>query len=225
MLAKQLLSHRFAFFDVDDTLISVKSMLSFQDFWYQQFPDPLGERAYLSDLQTHMHADACWAHLNRLYYSHFAGRNINQVRRIAQLWFEKMRSELPHFYHENVLRRLQQHQADGDEAVFVSGSFRQLLEPIARELGVRHILAINLQTQGDICTGDIMPPQTIGEGKATAVRSFLTQSDAKASECFAYGDDISDLPMLKLVGNAKVVDGGRGLATKARHYGWELIKP
>ncbi|MDO3384427.1 HAD-IB family hydrolase [Gilvimarinus sp. SDUM040013] len=216
---------RYAFFDVDDTLISVKSMLSFQDFWYQKYPDPEKEAAYRNDLTTHMQPNACWSHLNRLYYSHFSGRKESQIRQVSNLWFERMRSEMPHFYHENVLRRLKNHQARGEIPVFVSGSFTQLLEPIAIELEVQHILAINLKTIDGICTGETLAPQTIAEGKATAVRDFLAKREVLASTCFAYGDDISDLPMLKLVGTAKVVAGGRGLKSVAINNGWELINP
>lgn len=216
---------KFAFFDVDDTVISVKSMLSFQDFWYRQFPDRERELAYRNDLKTHMRPNACWAHLNRLYYRHFAGRPMHQVKNVAQQWFKTMRHDLPHFYHQNVLQRLKQHQFRGETPVFVSGSFRQLLEPIAQELRIEHILAINMKTRDGICTGEIHTPQTIGEGKATAISRFLQEQETSPELCFAYGDDISDLPMLKLVGTARVVTGGRGLAEEAVNHGWELVNP
>lgn len=216
---------RFAFFDVDDTLISVKSMLSFQDYWYQQYPSPAAERAYRVDLATHLHPNACWAELNRLYYSHFKGRSHQQLLDAAEGWYHKVREQEAHFYHPNVVARLQQHQARGETPVFVSGSFTQLLKPIAIELKVKTVLAINLIMENGICTGDIDSPQTIGEGKAEAVRQFLQEQQSHSAACFAYGDDISDLPMLKLVGTATVVAGGRRLTDEAHNRGWEVLQP
>jgi phosphoserine phosphatase len=53
--------------------------------------------------------------------------------------------------------------------------------------------------------------QTIGQGKARAVEGFWDRVGADARNSFAYGDDISDLPMLEAVGVPIVVAEGRGL--------------
>jgi phosphoserine phosphatase len=74
-------------------------------------------------------------------------------------------------------------------------------------------------------TGVIHPPQTIGQGKADAVRDFLAKMGYAAADCHAYGDDISDLPMLDAVGHPVVVAGGRGLATHAASVGWPVLSP
>ena len=42
MTALPTLTQEYVFFDVDDTLISIKSMLSFQIFWYQRTGDDEG---------------------------------------------------------------------------------------------------------------------------------------------------------------------------------------
>ncbi len=213
----------YAFFDVDDTLISVKSMLSFQEFWYQKYPDPEAERRYLADLRAQLHPGACWALLNRVYYSHFAGRSEAAVIEAGQQWFEQLRSAEPGFFHGQVVEELVEHSRRGRPAVFVSGSFPALLEPIAKVLGVELILAIRLEVQNGFYTGDILPPQTIGEGKADAIRQFLAERQVSAANCYAYGDDVSDLPMLKAVGYPVVVAGGRGLEAQAREFGWRVI--
>lgn len=215
----------YAFFDVDDTLISVKSMLSFQAFWYDQTGDELGRVSYEQDLRKHLHSGASWEFLNRLYYRHFAGREPERVAALGQAWFEQQRkSELP-FYHARPLAELEMHQRQGCEVVFVSGSFPALLEPIARELGVFHILSTRMAVEGGRYTGEILSPQTIGSGKAEAIGEFLSQRQCSPESCFAYGDDISDLPMLRAVGQPTVVSGGRELEARARAMGWRVIAP
>lgn len=213
------------FFDVDDTLISVKSMLSFQDFWYEQTGDFEGQDAYHQDLKKHWHPEACWSFLNRLYYRHFADRAVREVIDRGHQWFVRTKAESAPFYHPGPLSELRAHQREGRAVVFVSGSFPALLQPIARELGVEHMLATRLEVKDGRYTGEILPPQTIGDGKAAAVRGFLKTHGLAPDHCYAYGDDISDLPMLESVGRPTVVTGGRALEAKARELGWRMIAP
>lgn len=215
----------FVFFDVDDTLISVKSMLSFQEYWYQVSNDPAGETHYREDLRKHMHDHACWSFLNRLYYRHFAGRSELDVIRRGKEWFVWARAQHPNFYHLPVVEELRAHQRAGREVVFVSGSFSALLKPIADELGVRRILCIQLEVNNGRYTGEIKPPQTIGDGKVEALQQLLAEQGVAADACYAYGDDLSDLPMLKAVGEPVVIGGGRGLESHAREYGWRVVQP
>ena len=224
--SKEVLPKRsFAFFDVDDTLISVKSMLSFQEFWYRACNDSAGEARYRNDLREHVHEHACWRFLNRLYYQHFAGRAELDVIRRGKEWFVWASEQQPDFYHVPVVEELRAHQRAGREVVFVSGSFPALLKPIGDELSVRHILCTQMEVNDGRYTGEILPPQTIGEGKVVALQQFLAKQGVSADACYAYGDDLSDLPMLKAVGEPVVVGGGRGLEPHARAHGWRVVQP
>lgn len=218
-------SRRFAFFDVDDTLISAKSMFSFQDFWYAQ--PGLQDEAQL--FQTHMarlRADgATREELNYAYYTHFTGRRPEEVEAVAAAWFQDLRERTPDLLHMPVVERLKQHQSDGVPAVFVSGSFPALLAPCAALLDVEYMLCTNMEISGGLFSGKILPPQTIGAGKATAIRSFLEEQDARSEDCFAYGDDISDLSMLQAVGTAVAIGGHPGLEKAASENGWEILSP
>lgn len=215
----------YAFFDVDDTLISVKSMLSFQTFWYEQTGDESGRLAYERDLRRYLHPDASWEFLNRLYYRHFAGRESGHVDALGRAWFERQRRSVSPFYHAGPRSELEMHQRRGREIVFVSGSCPALLRPIAKDLGVSHILATRLEVRAGRYTGEILPPQTIGAGKAHVIGEFLRARQCAPEWCYAYGDDVSDLAMLKAVGHPTVVSGGRKLEAKARAMGWRVITP
>lgn len=218
-------SCNFAFFDVDDTLIDVKSMLSFQVFWYASRPDDGERERYLRDIEQHLHERASWEELNRRYYHYFAGRKVVEVEQAGQAWFRWQTESRDDFFHSGTLAELRWHQKEGREPVFVSGSFPALLQPVADQLGVRQILATRMEVAGDSYTGEILPPQTIGTGKAEAIRMFLGAVGGNSEDCYAYGDDISDLPMLQAVGHPRVVSGGRGLVECARERGWTVIPP
>lgn len=100
-----------------------------------------------------------------------------------------------------------------------------LLAPLATELGVAHCLCTSLVLDGQgRLTGAIGQPQTIGRGKAEALRFFLRQHGVSAHDCYAYGDDLSDLPMLEAVGRAVAVGNDRGLAELAGTRGWAHLQ-
>lgn len=213
----------YAFFDVDETLISLKSMLSFQDYWYEQTADEAGRLCYQQDMHRYLSKGVSREFLNRLYYRHFAGRDPEQVVELARRWLSHNKHLNPAFYHPKPLAELRAHQRQGSPVVFVSGSFPALLEPIAEDLGVADVLATQLEVVAGRYSGELIPPQTIGEGKATAIRAFLSQRGVEPGRCFAYGDDVSDLPMLYTVGQPTVVSGSRELEARAKALDWRVI--
>lgn len=214
---------RFAFFDVDGTLISLKSMLSFQDYWLDGTGDAHERAAFQADFAALKHSGAPREELNRAYYRHFAGRPVDVVAERASGWFAQLDPVC--LWHRPVVSHLRRHQAEGCEAVFVSGSFPALLAPLAQALGVRHILAARLEQQDGRYTGILLPPQTIGSGKADAITAFLAAEGARPEHCHAYGDDISDRPMLEVVGHAHVVRGDAELEALAERRGWPVVDP
>ncbi|WP_020593052.1 HAD family hydrolase [Kiloniella laminariae] len=215
----------YAFFDVDDTLINVKSMFSFQDYWYSLVSTPEEQEAFGTEMGRLRAENAPWEILNRRYYSYFAGRSVSQVADCAEQWFLHLERTVEDLFHTAIIEKLGQHQAKGDVPVFVSGSFPAALAPSARRFGVEHILATTMEVTEGRYTGEILPPQTIGAGKAEAVAGFLAKTQVPATACYAYGDDISDLPMLEAVGHPFVVSGGRGLEEHARKVGWPVLSP
>ena len=216
---------RYAFFDIDDTIICDKSMFSFIKQYFKSLPNYNLEIEFNERLENLIKNDADWSLANQIYYSYFKHFLISDVESVAQQWFLTHSVDKTAFYHRNITHILRQHQQEGTECVFVSGSFRELLQPIADDLGVEHILSINLERDGDRYTGNIIPPQTIGQGKADAIHQFLAAHGGNAKDCYAYGDDISDVPMLEAVGNPRAVAGGRRLEAYAKDKEWPIIQP
>lgn len=219
----------YAFFDVDGTLLSLKSMLSFQEFyfrWEHRGEEGLGGAKWEEFLSRF----AAWERqgrdrlfLNREFYRSFRGREPGAVRAVAEEWFEHQKQRRPGLMIASTLRVLRAHQERGQHPVFVSGSLTEILQPLARELGVRHNLATCLEVRQGRYTGEIEGRQMIGPGKAEAVRAFLDRQGTSAAECFAYGDDITDVPMLESVGHPVAVIGDPRLAEQARHRQWAVL--
>lgn len=70
------------------------------------------------------------------------------------------------------------------------------------------MLAAEPAIESGVLTGELVGPPMIGEGKRRAVRALLARRPAiDPGDCHAYGDHVSDLPMLQEVGHPTVVGG------------------
>ncbi|NRB37220.1 MAG: HAD-IB family hydrolase [Pseudomonadales bacterium] len=213
-----------AFFDVDETLISVKSMLSFQKFYYQQTGIDFFMERYVSYQAFYQDFEIASqtrprAELNKAYYQSFYGREMAIIQRCCWQWFEQQTTEL---WIEPGVRLLQHYQDAGMEVVLVSGSFIELLAPIAQALNADNIIATQLEVHQGQYSGQIIGPPCIGKGKEDRIKAYCQSRDIDLQDCVAVGDDISDFPMLDLVGKAHVIEGNLELMRIAKFRGWQV---
>lgn len=213
-----------AFYDVDDTLINIKSMFHFYQFWAEE--NNLVNQKELFDSQFSVVARKLVSReeLNRSYYRFFKGVPLLSIEQSAERWFKKTFSDTEIFI-GYTLRSVLAHRALGNNVVFVSGSMVPLLKPIAQLLGITDILCTKLVTdRSGVVTGEITDTQTIGEGKAIAIRQFSLEKNINLSTSFAYGDDVSDIPMLASVGHPVCIGEGTALSHYALENSWEIIR-
>lgn len=221
------MNRAYAFFDVDGTLIHGKSMFAFHDFWYRQWPEGgAGNRHEHEDVSAILNSlvvsGAPRELINRRYYEFFAGRSVAGVTACAQAWADQVLGQ-PDFFIPEVVARLESLRDAGLEPVFVSGSFVEVLNPIAKALDVKYILASRLANDGRKYNGRLAGTQTIGVGKAVAVKRFLADQEVASAHCHALGDDVSDVPMLEAVGHPTAVIGDPELAMVAAIRGWTTL--
>lgn len=217
---------RYAFFDVDETLIGIKSMFSFRDFYLHWTLGVEQGAAAQKHVQTQVQEQVARGlertEINRLFWESFRGFEQTDVQQAAYAWHQQVRQQ-PKYFIQQALDALRRHQQEGTEPVFVSGSCIDILMPLATELGVKTLLANRLEVEQGRFTGKLLPPQTIGAGKHQAMVDFLEESDALACDCYAYGDHLSDLPLLETVGYPRVVAGNDDLMSIALHRGWPVL--
>lgn len=223
------MTKKFLFCDVDETLISVKSMFSFHEYWFNNWlPTQCDERQReYEDINAIMRAlnrhGTTRKELNRRYYEFFAGRSAVEIKACAEEWFTHVSANTPNFWVTESCNEMRHLRAQGYEPVFVSGSLTEILQPIARSLGIEHILATKLTLSREHFNGRIIPPQMVGTGKATSITMFLAQHDVAGAECAAMGDDGSDIPMLESVGHPIAIVGDPVLSAEATRRGWPRI--
>ncbi|MFI5966514.1 HAD family hydrolase [Streptomyces asoensis] len=208
---------RLVFSDVDETLTAVKSMFDFLTYYFRGTRGPRGARLAADvrgDLARRTSAGAPREAMNRRYYRAWAGEPAARVAELAQAWYAE-RSRDPGFYLAATRRALQLHRDAGDTVILVSGSFPAVLAPIAAEVGATRLLCSVPGTRDGVLTGRLVGEPCIGEAKRAAVRDALRRRpDVEAARCYAYGDHLSDLPMLAEVGHPVIVGGSADLTAR-----------
>ncbi|MFH9010544.1 HAD family hydrolase [Streptomyces sp. NPDC017943] len=211
-----------AFFDVDGTLTTETTLFRFLEYRFAAEGRPA--QAYREErqrLRAMTEAGVCRSRTNRAYFASYARLSAAYVEELAGDWF---RSELETggFLHGSAVAELRRHQAAGEPVVFVSGSFPALLAPLARLLGVDAVLATEPEIVLGHYTGDAALTM-IGGSKADALRSWCAGHGVDPAATTAYGDHVSDLPMLRAAGRGVVVGGDRELRAIAAREGWRLL--
>ena len=86
------------------------------------------------------------------------------------------------------------HRAKGHTIVVASSALPFQVEPLARELGVDHVLCTRLEERDGVLTGEVDGPILWGPGKAAAVKEFAARARTSIStKSFAYGNGTEDL--------------------------------
>ena len=99
---------------------------------------------------------------------------------------------------DDVVARLQWHQSQGHRTLFVSASMRAYLDPLARLLGVDHVLCTDVVAEGERYTDRLAGGNCRGEEKQRRLQQWLTEEGLRDVPLWAYGDSKSDQPMLDM---------------------------
>ncbi len=213
---------RAAFFDVDETLIAVKSMFSFLEYHWSRLGRPPGDyhevRARFARAAA---GTTSREQANREYYRLYAGQDATMVAGHGESW---LRRELARgrLFVEPVLADLRRYRSAGTAVVLVSGSFPAVLDPLARYVDATAVLCSVPEIVDGRYTGALVRPM-IGAHKAQAVRRFAEVRGLPLDACAGYGDHGSDLELLTAVGHPVVVGEDPVLTAHARRYGWPRL--
>jgi HAD superfamily hydrolase (TIGR01490 family) len=217
-----------AFFDVDNTLTRGTAIFRFLAYWYAARGRPahhaVRERQRLKAMTA---AGVGREETNRAYFQLLAGAPAAEIARLAGDWF---RAELAQggLFHEPVLDALHAHRENGELVVLVSGSFPAVLLPVLEHVGAHHLLCTEpeISPVAAAYTGRLAdrPHQPmIGRAKADAVRELAAAHSLDLAASTAYGDHVSDAPLLSVTGRGVIVGTDPDLSRLAAHHGWHRL--
>ena len=121
---------------------------------------------------------------------------------------------------------VQEHLDSGALVALVTATNSFVTGPIARELGIHHLIAtIPAQADGHF-TGKPRGMPSFREGKITRVGDWLESMGlwwGSFDKSLFYSDSLNDLPLLEIVTNPVAVDPDDTLRAHAQAHGWPVI--
>jgi HAD superfamily hydrolase (TIGR01490 family) len=131
---------------------------------------------------------------------------------------------LPRVYPQ-MLDEVHRHQDEGRATFIVSAAGNDLVKALAGVLGMEGGIGTRWEVGPDgKYTGEMDGPFVYGKGKVEAMRRFAERHEIDLGASYAYSDSVSDLPMLRAVGHAVVVNPDADLLTIARQEGWQVMR-
>lgn len=216
---------RLALFDLDNTLLPIDSDHAWSEF--------LGE---VGAIDAHD-----YARRNDAFYEQYKAGTlvIEDYLRFAlaplaahprtQLddWHRRFMAEriAPHLAHDarELVRR---HTDVGDLCAVVTATNEFVTAPIAAAFGIEHLIAVQLERDGERFTGRHAGTPSFREGKIVRVLEWLDGLGLpfdRFDESWFYSDSINDLPLLERVTHPVATNPDERLARIASARGWPVV--
>lgn len=114
------------------------------------------------------------------------------------------------------------HRAAGDVCVVLSASPHELVAVVADALGAHHGVGTRGEVHDGLYTGRLNGAFCHGAGKLARLEDHLGPVDL--DDATAYGDSLSDLPVLRACGHPVAVNPDRRLRAVAEAEGWPIVR-
>ncbi|MFK7988740.1 MAG: HAD family hydrolase [Sandaracinaceae bacterium] len=214
------MSQRAAFFDVDRTLLAINSGRRYVRWQVSEGRLGLRDMARMSYWTMQYTLGV----LDAPRVSRNAARTIEGIdeetyrARCADWVRREVIDQVTHEGRAEVARR----RDEGYVCALLTTSSPYIVDPIAEELEVAHVLSSQLAVREGRFTGHVVEPLCYGPGKVTRAEAWAAAHRVDLAASVFYTDSISDLPMLERVGEARVINPDPRLRRVASRRGWPV---
>jgi len=211
-----------AIFDLDNTLLDGDS-----DYLWGQFLAQQGrvDAAYYEKENQRFYDEYVAGTLDIFEFLEFSLKPLSQIEmaELKQL-HDKFMDECikPIITHKS--RDLIQHHIDqNDTLLIITATNLFITEPIAKELGIEHILATDPEIINMQYSGKVSGTPCFREGKVERLKVWLRKTGMNLADSYFYSDSHNDLPLLEMVVTPVAVDPDDTLRSHAKMKGWKII--
>lgn len=215
-----------ALFDLDQTLISGDSDV--------EWPKFLIRRGLLDSANfSSQHEYFCQRYLDGTLDLHaFLDFQLQPLTRFSRVELEALHAEYMEEHIRPMITQrarnlLAQHADKGDTLMIITATNRFITGPIAVELGVSHLIAVELEEdESGRFTGKTLGTLSFREGKVHRLKEWLQARGETLSSyegTFFYSDSHNDIPLLSYVTHPIAVDPDETLRAHASKQGWPII--
>ena len=208
-----------ALFDMDNTLLRVDTGMSWTKFLYRR-----------GELPPKMVAKAVyWSTLYKLAVLDMEAVFTKLCMDLEGDSEDEMIAKCDIWYREHIAREIapaarvaiEHHRQAGHLVVLATGSTCYAARPVARGVGIEHVLSSELEVQGGAFTGRASA-LCFGHHKVALAERWAERHGVDLAASFFYSDSYNDLPMLQRVGTAIAVNPDTRLRRHARARGWAV---
>jgi HAD superfamily hydrolase (TIGR01490 family) len=215
-----------AIFDLDHTLIPIDS-----DYEWGQFLCRTGavDAAAFARRNDEFFAQYQHGTLDPVEYLEFALGTLAQFPRaeLDAMHARFMQEVIQPALHPAALALVQRHHEHDDLVVIVTATNRYVTAPIAKALGVDHLIAAEPEEDASgRLTGKLLGEPTQGEGKVTHLRRWLQARGQKLEDFHSshfYSDSQNDIPLLSVVTHPVATNPNAKLLEYANNQGWPIL--
>jgi HAD superfamily hydrolase (TIGR01490 family) len=208
---------RAAFFDMDNTLLRVETGMSWVQFLYRRGelpPKMLAKAMYWQALYklAVLDMDTVFTRL----VEDLRGDSEAEMVAKCEIWY---RDHVAPQVAPAARVAIEHHRRSGHLIVLATGSTQYAARPVARGVGIEHVLSSELEVAAGVFTG--RPAAfCFGQHKVTLAERWAERHGVDLAASYFYSDSYNDLPMLERVGTAIAVNADARLRRHARRRGW-----
>ena len=140
-------------------------------------------------------------------------------RRVAELYESKLVKSI----RDGARRAIAHHQQRGHLCCLMTNASAQLSRLIKEELRLDGMICNHFEQVDGVLSGEPAQRLCFGEGKLRLAESIVEGSSIQLSDCYFYTDSYSDLPLLEMVGEPRVVTPDRKLRREANLRAWTIL--
>ncbi|MGQ0466982.1 MAG: HAD-IB family hydrolase [Sporichthyaceae bacterium] len=154
----------------------------------------------------------------------WAGRPVEEILALGEKLFSGgPGGTVGNLFHE-AWRLVRAHQNAGHTVVIATSATEMQVVPLARELGIEHVLCTRLEERDGVLTGGIEGRTLWGPGKLAAIEAFMAERGLDLTEAHGYANGDEDVPMLGAVEHPHPVNPQPELLEAAQRYGWPVLR-
>jgi HAD superfamily hydrolase (TIGR01490 family) len=208
---------RAAFFDMDNTVLRVETGMSWVRFLYRRgelAPSMVAKAIYWQALYKLAVLD-----IETVFAKLALGlRGDLEAEMIAkcEIWY---RDDVAPEIAPAARVAIEHHRRAGHVIVLATGSTQYAARPVARGVGIDHVLSSELEVEGGVFTGRAAA-YCFGRHKVALAERWAAHHGIDLATSYFYSDSYNDLPMLERVGTAIAVNADARLRRHARRRGW-----
>lgn len=211
-----------AFFDLDKTIIARSSPLALGRSFVRE--GMIGRGFLLKSLYAQLVFQLMGADEQKMERMREEAAKLTsgwEVEKVKAVVTEVLEDVITPLIYAEALEMIEEHRAAGRLVCIVSSSPEEIVEPLAKMLGIERFIATRPTIVDGKYTGEL-DFYAYGPGKPEAMRELAEELGLDLSRSYAYSDSETDMPMLESVGNPVAVNPDKNLRAIATERGWQI---